>query len=106
MSKPLVVTIPHNLGKEEAIARLKGGLAKATATLPMFSLDEETWVGDTMSFRLNALGQQASGKVDVAEQEVSIEVTLPWLLQRFGEMIQGTIRQKGQILLEHKKEPE
>ncbi len=103
MTKPLVITIPHSLGKEEAVRKLKGGLAKATATLPMFSLDEETWVGDTMSFKLSAMGQEAFGKVDVAEQDVRIEVTLPWLLQRFGEMIQGTIRQKGQILLEHKK---
>ncbi len=104
MSKPLVVTISHSLGKDEAVRRLKGGLAKATATLPMFSLDEETWTGDTMRFRLNAMGQEAFGKVDVAEENVRIEVTLPWLLQRFGEMIQGAIQQKGQILLEHKKE--
>ena len=103
MSKPLVVTIPHSLGKEEAVRRLQGGLAKATATLPMFSLDEEVWTGDTMAFRMSAMGHQAHGNVSVADTDVRIEVTLPWLLQRFGEMIQGAIRQKGQILLEHKK---
>jgi hypothetical protein len=103
MSKPLVVTISHSLGKDEAVRRLKGGLAKATTTLPMFSLDEEQWTGDTMTFRMSAMGHQANGHVDVADDTVRIEVTLPWLLQRFGEMIQGAIRQKGQILLEHKK---
>lgn len=103
MSKPLVVTISHSLGKDEAVRRLKGGLAKATTTLPMFSLDEEQWTGDTMTFRMSAMGHQAFGNVDVADDNVRIEVTLPWLLQRFGEMIQGAIKQKGQVLLEHKK---
>lgn len=102
MSKPLVITIPHSLGKEEATRRLKGGLAKATGTLPMFSLDEEVWAGDTMTFRMSAMGHQAFGSVDVADKDVRIEVTLPWLLQRFGEMIQGAIQNKGQILLEKK----
>lgn len=102
MSKPLVVTVSHSLGKDEAVNRLKGGLAKATGTLPMFSLDEEVWTGDTMTFRMSAMGHQAFGNVQVADQNVRIEITLPWLLQRFGEMIQGAIQEKGRILLEHK----
>ncbi len=102
MSKPVVVTIPHRLGKDEATRRLKSGLAKATSTLPMIALDEETWSGDRMTFRLRAMGQEAAGLVDVADEDVRIEVTLPWLLERFAEMIQGGIRQTGQILLEKK----
>jgi hypothetical protein len=102
MSKPLVVTVPHSLGKEEAINRLKNGLARATSTLPMFTLNEEIWTGDRMTFKLSAMGQEAFGNVDVAEQDVRIEITLPWLLQRFGEMIQGAIKSKGQVLLEKK----
>jgi hypothetical protein len=102
MSKPLVVTISHSLGKEEAVDRLKSGLARATSSLPMFTLEEEVWTGDKMTFKLNAMGQQAFGSVDVAEKDVRIEVTLPWLLQRFAEMIQGAIKTKGQLLLEKK----
>lgn len=102
MSKPLVVTISHSLGKDEAVSRLKSGLARATSSLPMFQLDEEVWTGDKMTFKLRAMGQEAFGAVDVAEKDVRIEVTLPWLLQRFGEMIQGAIQSKGQVLLEKK----
>lgn len=102
MSKPLVVTIPHSLGKEAATARLKSGLAKATATLPMMSLDDEVWTGDSMAFRMSAMGQQAHGTVNVADENVRIEITLPWLLASFGEVIEGAIREKGQALLEHK----
>lgn len=102
MTKPVIVTIPHSLGKDEAVRRLKSGLAKATATLPMLSLSEEVWTGDRMTFRLSAMGQDAAGSVDVAEQDVRIEVVLPWLLQRFAEMIQGAIQSKGQVLLDKK----
>lgn len=102
MTKPLVVTVSHSLGKEEAINRLKNGLARATSTLPMFNLEEEVWTGDKMTFKLRAMGHEAFGNVDVAEQDVRIEITLPSLLQRFGEMIQGAIKSKGQILLEKK----
>lgn len=102
MSKPLVVTIPHRLGKEAATARLKSGLAKATATLPMMSLDEEIWTGDAMAFRMSAMGQQAQGTVNVADENVRIEITLPWLLASFGESIASAIREKGKVLLEHK----
>lgn len=102
MSKPLIVTLSHSLGKEEATRRLKSGLAKATTSLPMFTLDEEVWTGDTMTFKLKAMGHEAFGNVAVAENDVRIEVTLPWLLQRFGEMIQGAIKSKSQVLLEKK----
>ncbi len=102
MSKPLIVTVSHSLGKDEAVNRLKNGLARATSSLPMFTLQEEVWTGDKMTFKMSAMGQEAFGSVDVAENDVRIEVTLPWLLQRFAEMIQGTIKSQGQILLEKK----
>ena len=38
----------------------------------------------------------------VGENDVRLEVTLPWLLHKFGQVIQKTIAGKGQILLEKK----
>lgn len=55
-----------------------------------------------MLFRVRALGQAASGHVDVAEDHVRVEVTLPWLLQRFAEAAQAAIRSRGQLLLTKK----
>lgn len=99
MSAPLVVSIPHRLGREEAARRLKTGLGRASASIPVMQVVEERWSGDTMSFRIRALGQIASGQVDVADDHVKVEVVLPWLLQRFAEMAQATIRKRGQLLL-------
>lgn len=99
MSAPLVVSIPHRLGREEAARRLKSGLGRAAASIPVMQVEEERWDGDRMSFRIRALGQVASGNVDVGEEQVRVEVVLPWLLQRFAEMAQATIRKRGQLLL-------
>ncbi len=102
MSAPLVVSIPHRLGKEEAVRRLKTGLTRAATSVPVLKVDEERWDGDQMVFRVRALGQAASGRIDVGEADVRVEVVLPWLLQRFAEMAQTAIRNRGQLLLTKK----
>ena len=102
MSAPLVVSIPHRLGREEASRRLKGGLARAAASIPVLSVDEERWEGDRMFFRVRAIGQLASGQIDVTDDHVRLEVMLPLLLQRFAQMAQAAIRERGQLLLTKK----
>jgi hypothetical protein len=99
MSAPLVVSIPHRLGREEATRRLKAGLTRAASSVPVLKVDEERWEQDRMIFRVRALGQAASGHLDVADDHVRLEVTLPWLLQRFAEAAQTAIRNRGSLLL-------
>jgi hypothetical protein len=99
MSAPLIVSIPHRLGREEATRRLKAGLTRAATSVPVITVDEERWEGDRMVFRVRALGQAASGHLDVADDHVRLEVTLPWLLQRFAEVAQVAIKNRGNLLL-------
>jgi hypothetical protein len=99
MSAPLVVSIPHRLGREEARRRLQAGLARAAASVPVLKVDEERWDGDRMIFRVRALGQAAAGHLDVEADHVRIEVRLPWLLQRFAEAAQAMIKSRGNRLL-------
>ena len=99
MSAPLIVSIPHRLGREEARRRLTAGLARAAASIPVLKVDEERWEGDRMVFHVRALGQPASGHLDVADDHVRLEVTLPWMLQRFAEMAQIAIKNRGNLLL-------
>ena len=103
MTEPLVVTIPHRLGKAEAIARIKGGMGRAkTEFNRLLTLEEERWEGDRLYLRILALGQRAHGFIDVSEAAVRLEVTLPWLLARFAHAVQRVVGQKGQALLEKK----
>jgi hypothetical protein len=99
MSAPLIVSLPHHLGRDEATRRLKEGLTRAAASMPVLKVDEERWEDNRMIFRVRALGQAVSGHVDVADDHVLVEVTLPWLLQRFAQAAQAAIKNRGNLLL-------
>jgi hypothetical protein len=99
MPAPLIVSIPHQLGREEAIRRLRGGLTRTASSFPVLKVDEERWDNDRMIFRVRAMGQAASGHVDVEDDHVRLEVTLPWLLQRFAEVAKAAISHRGNLLL-------
>ena len=68
----------------------------------MLKVEEETWSGDRLDFRVRTIGQAAAGNVQVTDDAVRLEVTLPWLLHKFGQAVQRTIEGRGRILLEKK----
>lgn len=103
MSKPLVVSVPHQLGREEAIRRLKDGLRWSRDKYgAVVSVEQETWSGDQLEFRIAALGQSATGLVNVSETDVTLAVQLPWLLAKFAEKAQTLLQKQGHLLLEKK----
>ena len=103
MSRPLVVSIPHSLGKAEATRRLQGGVGQLKTTLgDRLTSIEDTWSGDRMDFRVGALGQTVSGHLDVMDDTVRLEVVLPWVLQIFAEKAKGYIERQGTLMLEKK----
>lgn len=81
MSGPLIVTIPHKLGKEEALRRVKPALSRASESFPVLKVEQEVWSGDRMEFRVRAMGQVAAGNIQVGDNDVRLEVTLPWQLR-------------------------
>jgi hypothetical protein len=103
MTAPLIISIPHRLGKAEAIRRLKSGLGRTRSDFgQIISVDEETWNGDVVAFRLRALGQTAGGTIEVFEDSLRLEVTLPWLLSKLTEHFVPAIRKQATLLLEKK----
>ena len=103
MTAPLIVSIPHRLGREEAVRRLKAGLGQArTGFNHLMSIDEEVWNGDCLTFRLRALGQAAAGTIAVADDHLRLEVALPWLLSKLADRLVPAIRKEGTLLLEKK----
>lgn len=103
MAQPLIVSIPHKLGKEEATRRLKAGLGSVrTQYAQLLQVNEEIWSGDRLAFNVTAMKQQASGTVDVADDHVRIEVTLPWVLAGLAHGAQAMIRARATRMLEHK----
>jgi Putative polyhydroxyalkanoic acid system protein (PHA_gran_rgn) len=103
MPPPLIVSIPHRLGKAEATRRLKSGLETARTKLAqVFVIEEETWADSQLQFRVRALGQAASGTIDVAEDHARLEVALPWPLAQIADKIQRAIQNQGTTMLEKK----
>lgn len=103
MSKPLVVSVPHQLGREEAVRRLKDGLRWAREKYgAVVSIQQEDWTGNHLAFRVAVLGQAASGLIDVSDTDVTLSVELPWLLARFAEKAQTMLQRQGHLLLEKK----
>jgi hypothetical protein len=103
MSRPLVVSIPHSLGKAEAQRRLQGGMGQVKSTLgDKLTAIEETWTGDRMDFKVGALGQNVSGHLVVMDDTVRLEVLLPWVLAIFAEKAKTYIERQGTLMLEKK----
>ena len=103
MSKPLVVTIPHQLGKQGAKARIQDGLGQARAQLGgLGATVEEQWNADQMAFSVAVLGQTLTGRIDVHEESAHVEVDLPWALAMLGGKIRDRLQKQGTLLLEKK----
>jgi len=102
MSEPIVITIPHKLGKEEALRRVRPALSKVSESFPVLEVEEEVWSGDRLDFRVRALGQVAAGNVLVGDRSVLLEVMLPWLLHKFAQAVQRAVEARGRALLEKK----
>jgi len=103
MSQPVVVTIPHHLGKEEAARRLRKGFADLpTSFTPLFRINDQQWSGDRFDFSASALAQRISGTIEVADDHVRVELTLPALLARLASQIPGVIQREARLMLEKK----
>src|SRR5436190_13642005 len=103
MTSIFVISIPHQLSKDGAVSRLRSFLGNASATYgQVFAVEEEIWTGEHLQFRIRALGQVASGTIDVADQYVTLQVFLPWLLAKIASAIQPLVRKEGTLLLEKK----
>jgi hypothetical protein len=103
MAKPLTVTIPHNLGKEEALRRIQGGLQTARSRFAShLVVREERWTGDHLDFHVAALRQEVRGTIDVGPSDVTLLVELPWLLAALAEKAKTLVTKQGTLMLEKK----
>ena len=67
MPVPVVVTIPHKLGKEEATRRLEAGFRGVRKGVGgTFAVLKDEWKGNHLDFSASLLGQTTNGTVDVA----------------------------------------
>jgi hypothetical protein len=104
MTKPIVVYVRHQLGKEEAVRRIKSGISRVTGGMGQFLMSETKWTDDHLDFRAALLGQSAFGTLDVGDDQIRIEVTLPFVLHFVAEKAKALVERQGQLLLENKRD--
>jgi len=106
MARPVSVTIPHALGKDEARRRIEEGFGRLrqqmTSGIGAMMSFQERWEGDRLHFEGGGLGQKMTGRLDVRADAVEIQLDLPDILAALAEKITGKLKTEGQKLLEKK----
>lgn len=100
MTEPIVVEIPHKLGREAARARIAGGVGKLAGWFPGGASVESRWEDDTLHFTVAALGQRVACRLEVFDARVRAEVDLPPMLALFAGKIRDKLLRDGPKLLE------
>jgi hypothetical protein len=103
MASPIVISIPHQLGRAEARRRIETGFAKIINLLPGSSgTSSERWEDDRLIFSVAAMGQTVSGVIHVLDAAVTMEIELPGVLGVIASGLKGRLQRMGQLLLTKK----
>ena len=103
VDEPVTVVVSHRLGKVEAARRLKEGFERTKGQFgQIIAIERQTWEGDRLRFQMRALGQTAAGTIEVQEDALRIEVSLPWLLSKAAKHLLPILRKEATLLLEKK----
>jgi Putative polyhydroxyalkanoic acid system protein (PHA_gran_rgn) len=101
MSQPLIVSIPHRLGRQEAKRRVDSGIGRLRPELGVFvSALDYSWDEDTLNFNAAAMWQTITGRIEVLDDALLIEIDLPWMMQLLADTIAKQVRGRGIALLE------
>jgi len=101
MSQPLIVSIPHKLGRQEAKRRLDSGIGRLRPELGgLISTLDYSWEEDRLNFRASAMWQTITGAIDVLDDAIRIEIELPWMMQLLADTITKQVRGRGLAMLE------
>lgn len=103
MATPVTVTIPHRLGRATARGRIEEGFGSLrdqfAGGLGRMLTCHERWEGDRLNFDAGTLGHKITGRLDVADEWVRIEVDLPGLLAGLAHRIASKLNDEGRRFL-------
>lgn len=100
MSETVTVLVSHSLGRAEALRRLKEGFGGSPSQLGPIAMDQATWDGETLRLQMRAMSQSAAATVEVLDDALRINVSLPWLLAKAAKRLLPALRNEATRLLE------
>jgi hypothetical protein len=103
-TEPITVTISHRLGRDGAKRRIDDGLVSIRAEIaPYIKTLDYAWEDHRLDFRVVAMMQTITGRIEVYEDFVKVELGLPRLLHLLAKQIAGRIENRAATLLEPPK---
>jgi hypothetical protein len=94
------VTVPHQLGRADALQRLKSLLSDMKQQYGDKVTDlQENWTDAGGTFSFKAMGFKLSGKLNVTDTEMQLDGDLPWAAKPFQGTVETTIRERAERLL-------
>jgi hypothetical protein len=104
MQRPVVVIVEHHSTREEVLRKLRASFGDIRAEIaPFVSSVAEEWTESGVKVRVVALAQPIASAIEVDDQVLRIEVTLPALLGLFAGVIASRVRRGATLLLEPPK---
>ncbi len=94
------ISIPHQLGKDEAMRRLAQAVADARIKYgSIVHFAEENWSDGSLSFAVGALSQLLRGTVDVTDTNADLRMQWPLLLRPLQGKFTNLLQARGAQLL-------
>jgi hypothetical protein len=101
MSVPVIIDVPHRLGRAGARERLKSRIGELGGHMPG-GLGEvhASWPSeDEMALDISAMGQSIPAKLEIMDDVVRVHISLPPMLAYFSGLIGAAVRDQGTKLL-------
>lgn len=90
----LKMNFPHQLGRDEALSRLKGLLEKVKQRHgDKVSNLQESWVDNVLNFGFSTYGFNVQGNVNVEDNEVKLDGQIPFAAMMFKGKIEQELRE-------------
>lgn len=99
------VAIPHDLPREEVRRRMKARSPDIAQYVPGGMAEvETTWATeDRMTLSVRAMGQEATGFIDIEDAALVCEIKLPMFLSFLDPIVERAIRSEATEMLEPPK---
>jgi hypothetical protein len=98
-TQPILVDLPHTLGRAEARRRIADNVHKLASFFPGGASVTHQWQGDRLDLVIAAMGQSVDARLEVEEALVRCHAALPGLLGMLAKPIEAALRAKGSDLL-------
>ena len=106
MARSITINIPHSLGKDEARKRIASGFGRLqdqmTGGLAGMIAVQNRWEGNRLHFAGTALTQSITGRIDIEDKFVQMQLDVPQILTALANLIERKLQKVGQQLLEEK----